>query len=481
MVESVEEYAIYLMDEAGHIQSWNRGAELIKGYPKQQILGRHHSVFYRQEDIAAGQPTQALEQAGLRRKLEAEGLRVRQDGSLFYANVLITALYDESGRVSGFINVTRDITARREAEAQQLQLREVLARAATEWRRTFDAVGLPMVVLDSTGRIVRLNRTAQALTGRGFDELMGQRLEGLGQKMPWPQAAALLEKTLREGQGGSTQIYDALAQTAWEISVQWDERPQPEEARFILVMKDISRLMVLQDLLRQSEALSLLGQLMAGVAHEVRNPLFGITSTLDALEARLGAEGPYARHLGVLRQKVEQLTELMSDLLSYGRPASSEHLPHELGPVLEEAASACAVLAHSRGVKVDVRTAPRLPRVRMEPSRLVQAFQNLLSNAVYYSPQGGTVTLSAERRGLWLECVVADEGPGFLVDDLPRLFEPFFTRREGGVGLGLPIVQRIMQQHQGRVCAGNGPTGGARIVVRLPVGMDDERQDPVGG
>ncbi len=367
------------------------------------------------------------------------------------------------------------------AEGRQLQLHEALRQAATEWRRTFDAVDSPIVVLDGTGRILRINQAALALAGRSLDELEGQSLEALGAQAPWSQAVALFADGLRSRRQNSCQLYDPVHQTAWELSVHPDEQPQPEQARFILVMRDISRLMVLQDLLRQNETLSLLGQLLAGVAHEVRNPLFGITSTLEALEARLGAEGTYTRHLGVLRQEVRRLTELMRDLLAYGRPTSSERLPHELRPVLEAAVNACVVLAQSRGVKVELRLALELPRVRMEPSRLTQAFENLLTNALHYSPRGSTVTLSAEPQGAWIECVVSDEGPGFHHEDLPRLFEPFFTRREGGVGLGLPIVKRIVEEHQGRVCAGNWPTGGARVVVRLPGVSDGERQDPAGG
>lgn len=473
LVAPVEDYAIFLLDASGRVRSWNQGAELIKGYRAEQILGRHFSLFYPEEDIAAGKPLWELDQAELRGKLEDTGWRVREDGSRFYANVIITALRDERGQLAGFIKVTRDITARREAEVWQQQLFEPLRKAAVEWRRTFDAVELPIVVLDGQGRILRLNQAAQVLSGRSLEALQGQTLELMGPRMPWAQASALVAEMLQTQEAGSTQVYDTRTQLAWELSVHPDGGT--EGARFILVMKDISRMMVLQDLLRQSKALSLLGEMMAGVAHEVRNPLFGISSTLDALEARLKGEGAYARHLAVLRQEVQRLTVMMNDLLAYGRPSGTQRQAQDLEPVLEEAVRACAELARTRGVQVRLSCAPGLPQVRMEPGRLTQVFQNLLSNALYHAPPGSTVTLSAELRGPWLECVVIDEGPGFQVDDLPRLFEPFFSRREGGVGLGLPIVQRIVEQHEGRVCAGNGPTGGARVVVRLPRVRDGER------
>jgi PAS domain S-box-containing protein len=350
-VESVEDYALLMLDPSGRIASWNVGAERIQGYHSEDVLGRHLSLLYCEEDVAMGRPRRLLAEAEARGKAQDEGWRVRKDGSRFYAHVVLTAMHDAEGQLRGFASVTRDITARRETEAQ---LREAL------------------------------------------------------------------------------------------------------------------------DSLRRSESMSQLGSLVAGVAHEVRNPLFGISATLDAFEARFGHSQEHARYVSMLRREVTRLNTLMQGLLTYGRPPSTELYPCSLPSVLREAVDATSAFATECEVRVVLCVQPELPRVPMDPGRLAQVFQNLLANALQHSPRGGTVRLLARRLGddasTRVECVVMDQGPGFPAEDLSHVFEPFFTRRPGGVGLGLSIVQRIVEEHRGTVSAGNGPDGGAEVRVCLPAG-----------
>ncbi|MFL5351755.1 two-component system sensor histidine kinase NtrB [Archangium sp.] len=226
--------------------------------------------------------------------------------------------------------------------------------------------------------------------------------------------------------------------------------------------------------LRRNETLSKMGALVAGVAHEVRNPLFGISATLEAFEAQHGGRRETAPYVSMLRREVSRLNALMHGLLTYGRPPSTELHPCTLSGVLQEAVEATSALARERGVHVEVRVEPRLPRVPMDPGRLAQVFQNLLANALQHSPGGTTVRLTARRltdEGLpRVECLVMDEGPGFPPEDLRQVFEPFYTRRPGGVGLGLSIVQRIVEEHRGTVSVGNAPEGGGEVRVCLPAG-----------
>jgi len=228
----------------------------------------------------------------------------------------------------------------------------------------------------------------------------------------------------------------------------------------------------LEQTLRRREAMSAMGALVAGVAHEVRNPLFGITSTLDALEARLRTETAAAYYLPTLRGEAQRLSRLMSQLLDYGRPVTPGLVPQPLGPVLEEAVQSCESLAAGAGVRVEAGgDVPALP-VSMDRPRLVQVFQNLIQNSIQHTlaEQRVIVTVKAEawhgRRGL--RCTIRDFGQGFDPDDLAHVFEPFFTRRRGGTGLGLSIVQRIVHEHSGHVEAANHAEGGGAVSVWLP-------------
>jgi signal transduction histidine kinase len=229
----------------------------------------------------------------------------------------------------------------------------------------------------------------------------------------------------------------------------------------------------LEQTVRRKEAMSAMGALVAGVAHEVRNPLFAISSTLDALEARLRGQQTLAPYLATLHGELQRVSRLMNELLDYGRPVTPGLVTEPLGGVLEEAVQTCASLAAGAAVAVEVnRDLPALP-VPMDRPRLVQVFQNLIQNAIQHTPPGQRVLMGV-RAEAWhgqrgLRCAIRDFGPGFDPDDLGQLFEPFFTRRRGGTGLGLSIVQRIVQEHSGHVRAANHPDGGAVVSVWLPV------------
>jgi signal transduction histidine kinase len=224
--------------------------------------------------------------------------------------------------------------------------------------------------------------------------------------------------------------------------------------------------------LQRREALSAMGALVAGVAHEVRNPLFGISASLDAFAARFGSDGPNAGYVATMREQVGRLGQLMKELLDYGRPIAAELTRVSLSGVATTAVAACDELAERSGVSVELVCAPVADAVLGDETRLVQVLQNLVQNAIQHSPRGGRVWLEvrSERREQkpGACCTVRDSGPGFDPIQLPRVFEPFFSRRRGGTGLGLSIVHRIVEQHEGLVEAANHAEGGAVVSVWLP-------------
>jgi two-component system, NtrC family, sensor kinase len=234
-------------------------------------------------------------------------------------------------------------------------------------------------------------------------------------------------------------------------------------------------LQIMQENARREERMAAMGSLVAGVAHEVRNPLFGISSTLDAFEARHGAEEPFRKYLTVLRRETDRLGNLMRDLLDYGRPRGLELAETEVEDVVDEAVGLCEARARTSEVRVVKVGAFALGSVPLDRSRMVQVLQNLVENAIQHSPQGGVVEIgggrSREGSKSWAWCSVRDEGPGFRAEDLRRVFEPFFTRRVGGTGMGLSIAQRIVSQHGGSLDAANDPRGGAVVTVRLPAAV----------
>lgn len=229
----------------------------------------------------------------------------------------------------------------------------------------------------------------------------------------------------------------------------------------------------LQASLRRSETMAAIGALTAGVAHEVRNPLFGISSTLDAMDARFGERGEYQRYMPVLRVELDRLNQLMGELLEYSKPPGENRSAGSIEAVITEAVVACTPLAERRSVAITNRVPVTIAPVLMERTRMLQVFRNLIDNAVQHTPRGGGVTIEGNEvdgdGARWVECEVHDSGMGIEPAVLARIFEPFFTRRKGGTGLGLSIVHRVVEEHGGQVAAANGGAGGGAVfTVRFP-------------
>jgi len=240
----------------------------------------------------------------------------------------------------------------------------------------------------------------------------------------------------------------------------------------VSVVRDIDERKAMETALRRGETMSAMGSLVAGVAHEVRNPLFGIAATLDAFEAEFGGGEDVAEYLATLRNDVSRLSRLMKDLLDYGRPPQLERRVQSILPVVGEAIRACAPRAKERRIEIREEIDGELPEVSINADRMLQVFKNVVENAVEFSKMGEAVLLRVRRDGngaAAIVCTVADHGPGFRPDDLPHVFEPFFTRRAGGSGLGLAIVQKIVGEHGGTIAARNAPGGGGVVEIRLPV------------
>jgi PAS domain S-box-containing protein len=362
-----------------------------------------------------------------------------------------------------------------------------------EWRAIFDAVDVPILVLGLDGTVVRANRAAQDAVGRHQPDVVGRRVEALGAAPPWRQVDDLLVH-LRETEVATALLRDRASGGGWQIAARRYDAPDGER-RATVVIRDL-RGGPSQAPTGPADRLVALGALVAGVAHEVRDPLFGISATLDAFEARFGSGGDFSEYVHALRDELGRLKALMQDLLDYGNAGTVTLTPGALDEVLTQTVRHLTPTAEQARVRLRCHVAGPLAPVLMDGRRLGQALENLLRNAVQHAPPGSDVLVEAREgtadeaqtasdspafwrlaletsaapapEARWIVCCVADEGPGFRADDLPRVFEPFFTRRRGGTGLGLSIVERIVEVHGGYVAAANRPQGGALVTMRLP-------------
>jgi PAS domain S-box-containing protein len=404
-----------------------------------------------------------------------EGQFKRRDGGTLWVEGTARLVKDDAGEIAHVETFVRDISQRKRAQDE--------VRASEErYRLLFEGNPIPMLVYDTeTLRFLAVNAAAVRQYDYSREELLAMAVPDLA--VPGdPNLDAFLaarfdarpdlvhvgERQQRRRDG------TILDMDLTSLLVVFDGRPaRMTLARDVTVERRATAEKArLEESLRRSETMSAMGALVAGVAHEVRNPLFSISASVDAMDSEFGQRPDYAEYGARLRSQVARLTQLMRDLLDYGKPPVPRVARALPGDLARRSLRACQPLARAHDVALAADAPDTLPALQLDASRMEQVLENLLTNAIQHSPPGGTVRLNARldpADAALMLFEVEDDGPGIAAADLPHLFEPFFSRRKGGTGLGLSILQRIVDAHGGRVSARNGASGGAVFTVALPV------------
>jgi PAS domain S-box-containing protein len=346
MVEGVRDYAIFMLDPEGYVQSWNLGAERIKGYKAEEIIGHHFSEFYPEEAINRGWPQYELAEARAKGRFEDEGWRLRKDGTSFWANVIITALYDSDGELRGFAKVTRDMTDRKRMESLEVSERRML-------------------------------------------------------------------------------------------------------------------------------------EFLAMLSHELRNPLAPIRNAVYMMNYKEIADPELKWAIDVIDRQAAQLTRLVDDLLEASRVTSGNITLHrerlDISAVITRAVEGSRPLIDARHHRLEVVMPDEPMMVEADLTRLIQIVVNLLNNAAKYTPEGGDIKLWVDHYDGVLRIHVRDNGTGIAPESLRHIFDLFvqgertLDRSEGGLGIGLTLVRRLVEMHGGNVSAFSaGPGKGSEFVVTIP-------------
>lgn len=378
-----------------------------------------------------------------------------------------TVVPDSQGEpMFGPAGTLRDITAFRTVDLQRVQLEDQIVRAGREWEMTFDSIDHPILLLEAGGRLRRVNRCAlPALGAMDFGEVVGLRLEEIGHE-PWATLARMVPDARPPEEGLHSNVVDSETGRVWRSSLYSARRTGSwERPWLVLALRDITYEEALEKSLRRAWEMAAVGEMVAGVAHEVRNPLFGISAVLDALHEERGGDREITPFVSMLRQEVQRLGVLMEELLDYGRPVAEHREPGVLAVLLERVLETCRSLADQRAVALESVVPEDLPKVPMDSRSLEKAFKNLVENAIQHSPRDSRVRVEAEAGQQGVEVRVLDSGPGFDQAILNRVVEPFFSRREGGTGLGLSIVQRVVDGHRATLILDNQASGGRATIL----------------
>jgi PAS domain S-box-containing protein len=501
LVESVVDYGIFMLDPEGRVASWNAGAERIKGYRANEIVGQHFSRFYIPADIESQKPARELIIATSEGRYEEEGWRVRKDGSWFWANVIITALRDPSGELRGFAKVTRDLTERRQAEAD-LQRYEALLRAVLE------TLPVGLLVTDREGHVVLCNEAAGRLWGqvKEGDDMIARYQETLAwwadtrQKIEvddWP-----LWRAIRSG--------DSVLNSAIELERNGDRRfllksavpLRDSEGRIIgavIVDQDITdRQRAEQQLtetrahLAQAQKMEAVGRLAGGIAHDFNNLLTVINALSITILRKLPAGDPHRSDLEEINAAGDRAANLTRQLLAFSRRQVLQQEPVDLNSVV---LSVGRMLGRLIGEDVMLRLAlaPDLKIIQADKGQLEQVIINLALNGRDAMPAGGSLTIETTNArlshaqavavglapGVYVTLIVSDTGIGMDPLTQAHIFEPFFTTKSQGegTGLGLATVYGIIQQSGGGIQVRSEPGQGSTFTIYLPETVDSAPVD----
>ena len=502
LVESVQDYALFMLDPAGRVASWNRGAERIKGYRSEEIVGRHFSRFYTQEDIDSDMPDLALEAAAMTGRHEDEGWRVRKDGTRFRANVVMTALRDESGKLLGFGKVTRDLTERTKA-IERIKDSEARLQALTNHGPSLmfikDLKGHYQYVNDQFCRSVGLER--HGVLGRTDREVLApdqaERRQANDASVIASETALEFEESayyrdrghigvvckfpIRDADGRITALGGVVTDMTERkrIEREWPEKHARNESAERLITAGKAFGPVEERVGRGGSAREGIEAFAQMVSRDLRAPLRHIESLAAEVQEKLAGMNDSARRLNAISQSAVKLGKLTSDLMLFAQAdRSSQRLRRvALESVVLDARSELGPSATSGRVhwKLD-----RLPAVMGDRALLRVVFANLLSNALKFTRLRERAfievgALPGAEGDPEVVIAVRDNGIGFDQRFTQKIFEAFrrvhAAKEFDGVGIGLATAKRIVECHGGRIWAEGAPDAGASFFVALKLAI----------
>lgn len=486
LVEAVTDYAIYMLDPEGRVTSWNPGAQRFKGYTHDEIIGRHFSQFYGEEDRKAGLPARALEISAREGKFENEGWRIRKDGSRFWAHVVIDPIRSPDGRLVGFAKITRDLTERKAAQDRLRQKEEqfrLLVQSVTDYA---------LYMLDPEGYVSSWNQGAERIKQYRAEEIIGQHFSKFyteGDRLKGePQNA--LATARREGRFEKEGWRVRKDGTQFWANIIID--PIRDETGAIVGFAKITRditerretqkaLEHAREALAHSQKMDAIGQLTGGIAHDFNNLLMVILGSLELAGKRLPDDARVATLISNATQAAQRGAALTQRMLAFARRQDLDLKPIDI-PALVRGMTDLLQSSLGPSVQIETHFPLKLDLVHADANQLEMALLNLAVNARDAMPDGGSIVIAAReetvkprsrsklKAGRYVRLSVKDTGEGMDKTTLRRAMEPFFTTKGvgRGTGLGLSMVHGMTEQSGGRFFLKSQKGEGTTAEIWLP-------------
>jgi len=495
LVERVADYAIYMLNPDGTVASWNAGARRFKGYTEAEILGQHFSRFYTPADRAAGLPERALATALENGRFEAEGWRVRKDGSHFWASIVIDPILDDDGQLLGFAKITRDISDKKLA-------REALRRSEEQFRMLVDSViDYAIYILSPEGLVTTWNAGARNIKGYTADEVVGTHFrrfyseEDRADGLPERVLATAREQGRYHGEG--VRVRKDGTRFRADVVVDAIRDADGRIVGFAKITRDVTQRVQLEEArqaLQHAQRLEAVGKLTGGVAHDFNNILQVIGGSLQLLGGTVAGMPAAQRHLQMALAAVDRGAKLSSQLLAFARRQPLQPYVLNPGRVVRNMED---LVRRAVGEHVEVETvvSASLWNTTLDPHQLENVVLNLAINARDAMPSGGRLTVELSNTmlddtyvsaahevppGQYVLLAISDTGTGMTPDVRERAIEPFFTTKgEGqGTGLGLSMAFGFVKQSGGHFRIYSELGHGTTIKAYFPRALEAEQTLP---
>ena len=475
-VHHTDDFALIALDPHGIVRTWNPGGERIKGWKANEIIGRHFSAFYTPGDVAAHKPYYVLQRAAEEGRFEDEGWRIRKDGTMFWANAVVTAIRDDGGELLGFVKVTRDLTARRHVE-------ESVRQSEERYRLFIESVkDYAMFILDTTGHVMTWNEGAQRLKGYRPEEIVGKHFsvfyakEDRARQHPQEELTIALREGRYEEEGWRVRKDASTFWASVTITALYDA--DRRHLGFAKVTRDLTERKRAEEGLRtRADAFAQLNRELDAfshsVAHDLRAPLRAIRSLSERVVEQAGAklDADAVASLKAIGTSTEQMGVLIQDLLDLSLATRHEldRVDIDLSELVDAILEEKKVLYPGRTIHAQIESGVHA----FADARLVRvALANLLDNSLKFTRgKEAYIEFGREPDEQGGAYYLRDHGVGFPPEKADRLFQPFVRLHSGqdfpGTGIGLSIVERIVRRHGGRISAGSSETTGTTFCFTL--------------
>jgi PAS domain S-box-containing protein len=467
LINSVHDYAIYMLDPDGIVTSWNSGAEKIKGYKGSEIMGRHFSAFYTDEDIRRAFPQHELKVAVQMGRFENEGWRVRKDSTLFWANVIITPIYDEVNNLIGFSKVTRDLTERKKLEDNLTRKNEELKESEERFKFLVESVeDYGIFMMGTSGTIKTWNKGAERIKGYKADEIIGKHFsvfyphEAVSQGFPGYELKKAIEEGRFEDEGWRLRK-DGSAFWA-NVIINPIYNNEHLHIGFVKVTRDLTLQVKNEELMKKNQELlkinTELDNFTYSASHDLKLPIANLEGLMKVLERKISSKinSDEAHVLEMMENSIVRLKKTIADLAEI---AKAQNNPDDLIELL----SFEEVLAEVKEdivwlvaeVEPTIQVDFRVSDVRFSKANLKSILYNLVTNAIKYrSPERkAEITITTYQEGEYTVLSVKDNGLGLTKEQKSKLFLMFkrFHSNVEGTGIGLYIIRKIIENNYGRI------------------------------